>query len=349
MPLRINAPQDGVTLYNNDCLEVLKSLPDDSVDLVATDPPYFQVKKNAWDNQWADQEEFLAWMDSVLAEVWRVLKPNGSLYLFCSPRLSAQTELLIGERFRVLNQIVWRKTSGVHQRHCKEKLRAFFPGSERIVFAEHYQAEGFAKGNSGYARKCSQLKASVFAPLIEYFQQARARTGISAKAINAATGSQMCSHWFSASQWQLPSREQYQTLQQLFAEAGGLERDHQALTSEYEHLHRDYLALRTEYDDLRAQYERMRRPFAVSKEVPYTDVWDYAPVPYYPGKHPCEKPAQLMEHIILSSSRPGDLVADFFMGSGATGKAALKHGRRFLGVEFEEPCFETTCQAFGAG
>lgn len=49
-----------------------------------------------------------------------------------------------------------------------------------------------------------------------------------------------------------------------------------------------------------------------------------------------------MEHIIKASSREGDLVADFFMGSGATLKAALKYNRRVLGVEMETERFEQT-------
>ena len=50
----------------------------------------------------------------------------------------------------------------------------------------------------------------------------------------------------------------------------------------------------------------------------------------------------MMEHIIRSSSREGDLVADFFMGSGATLKAALKLNRKVLGVEFEKERFKQT-------
>lgn len=53
----------------------------------------------------------------------------------------------------------------------------------------------------------------------------------------------------------------------------------------------------------------------------------------------CEKPAELMEHIIATSSRLGDVVADFFMGSGATIKAALTLGRKAIGVELEEETY----------
>ena len=66
-------------LFNDDALAVLKTLPDNSIDLIATDPPYFRVKSCAWDNQWGSVEDYLSWLDEVLAEFWRVLKPNGSL------------------------------------------------------------------------------------------------------------------------------------------------------------------------------------------------------------------------------------------------------------------------------
>ncbi len=58
--------------------------------------------------------------------------------------------------------------------------------------------------------------------------------------------------------------------------------------------------------------------------------------------YPCEKPAEMLQQIISASSRPGDLVADFFMGSGSTVKAALALGRRAIGVELETGRFEQT-------
>ncbi|MEH6180499.1 site-specific DNA-methyltransferase, partial [Salmonella enterica subsp. enterica serovar Typhimurium] len=75
---------------------------------------------------------------------------------------------------------------------------------------------------------------------------------------------------------------------------------------------------------------------------PYTDVWTHKPVQFYPGKHPCEKPTDMLRQIINASSRPGDLVADFFMGSGSTIKAAMALGRRALGVELESERFNQT-------
>ena len=49
--------------------------------------------------------------------------------------------------------------------------------------------------------------------------------------------------------------------------------------------------------------------------------------------YPTQKPAGLMERIVRASSNPGDMIADFFCGSGTTASAAAKHGRRFIACD----------------
>ncbi len=66
------------------------------------------------------------------------------------------------------------------------------------------------------------------------------------------------------------------------------------------------------------------------------DVWTFtAPKPDEKilGKHPTQKPVALLERIVLSSTNPGDLVLDPFMGSGTTAVAACKLERRFVGLD----------------
>ena len=281
-------------------------------------------------------------MDELLSQFWRVLKPNGSLYLFCGHKLAADTEQLVRNRFNVLNHIVWAKPSGHWRRTRKESLRCYFPATERIIFAEHYQGPYQAK-TGDYVSQCRQLKNNVFTPLIEYFKQARQTLAISAKQIEQVTGKQMSSHWFGYSQWQLPSEEDYHKLQRLFAQVAAEKQQVNLLDRDYQQLISERNLLTIEYHELAAQYQLLRRYFSVSVDVKYTDVWDFSPVQYYPGKHPCEKPAAMLEHIISSSSsREGDLVADFFMGSGSTIKAAIKLNRRVLGVELEKEQYEKT-------
>lgn len=330
----------GIELFNADCLRMLKTMPDDSVDLIVTDPPYFKVKPQGWDNQWKGDEDYLRWLDCCLAEFWRVLKPNGSIYLFSGHRLASDIEIMMRNRFSILNHIIWAKPSGWWNGCNKESLRAYFPATERILFAEHYR--GPYKPD-GYARKSTELKRHVLAPLIDYFRDARSALGVTTAQIVEATGKKnMVTHWFSGSQWQLPSENDYLKLQALFNEIAVARHKSSEMATPHHQLTETYHSLNRKYLELQAEYKSLRRYFGVSAAVPYTDVWTHKPVQFYPGKHPCEKPADMLEQIINASSRPGDMVADFFMGSGSTIKAAIKLGRSAVGVELEEERFRQT-------
>ncbi|MGI6534537.1 MAG: DNA-methyltransferase [Peptococcia bacterium] len=58
------------------------------------------------------------------------------------------------------------------------------------------------------------------------------------------------------------------------------------------------------------------------------------------GKHPTQKPVQLMEFFIKVLTNEGDTVLDPFMGSGSTGVAAKKNNRNFIGIEIDDNYFQ---------
>lgn len=67
-----------------------------------------------------------------------------------------------------------------------------------------------------------------------------------------------------------------------------------------------------------------------------TDTWWMTIVPTNSKErtgYPTQKPLKLLERIVVASSKPGDLVADFFCGTGTTGVAAKRLGRRYLLVD----------------
>lgn len=66
------------------------------------------------------------------------------------------------------------------------------------------------------------------------------------------------------------------------------------------------------------------------------------------GKHPTQKPLRLLERIVLASTHPGDLVLDPFQGSGTTGVAAIRHGRRYVGIEIEGQYLDVSRQRLQA-
>lgn len=354
---------EGVTLYCGDALVVLPAaVPTASVDLAILDPPYFRLKREWWDRQWDNVPAFLQWLDRQVQEWQRVLKPNGSLYVFTYPRLAWEVESCVRQHLRVLSSITWDKWNtpgrdGWKHKAQKEALRMYWPASERIIFAEQYRAEDYALAASGYGDLCRRLREGTFAPLQEYLRGELRRAGLGQRVVLAALGlTGHDTHFFSAVQWKLPTGEQYAALRRLFRERGrtpppsygdyhraeGLGRaageaylavDHATLAAEYERLLREFQQRRADSEQPRQAYAALRRPFLASPDRPYTDVWHFQSVPQSRGKHPCEKPVPLLEHMVLTSSRPGDVVLDCFMGRASTGVAARRTGRDFIGVD----------------
>jgi len=82
-----------------------------------------------------------------------------------------------------------------------------------------------------------------------------------------------------------------------------------------------------------------RKPSQTSEETlgaPMADVWDIgiiAPIAHERVGYPTQKPEALLRRVIEAASRPGDLVADFFAGSGTTLAVAEKLGRRWIGCD----------------
>jgi DNA modification methylase len=62
------------------------------------------------------------------------------------------------------------------------------------------------------------------------------------------------------------------------------------------------------------------------------------------SEHPCPKPVEWMEWAVDLASRPGETVLDPFAGSGTTGVACIKLGRKFVGIEIEPKYFDIACK-----
>ena len=63
---------------------------------------------------------------------------------------------------------------------------------------------------------------------------------------------------------------------------------------------------------------------------------------YYKRIHPTQKPVALLEYLIKTYTKEGDLVLDFTMGGGSTGVACLKTNRKFIGIELDKNYFNIT-------
>lgn len=64
------------------------------------------------------------------------------------------------------------------------------------------------------------------------------------------------------------------------------------------------------------------------------------------GKHPTQKPTDLLKRIVLSSTNKGDLILDPFTGSSTTGLAAYYYGRNFIGIDTENQYLDLSIKRF---
>ena len=67
----------NIELYQGDCLEVIKKIPNESVDLMLTDPPYGNIIKEEWDKK--NDNPFNS---ELCKEFYRILKPTGNVYIW---------------------------------------------------------------------------------------------------------------------------------------------------------------------------------------------------------------------------------------------------------------------------
>jgi len=119
--------ENNYTLHNGNCLDVLKTLPDNSVDSIVTDPPYglsFMGKK--WDYDVPSQE--------IWEECLRVLKPGGYLLAFAGTRTQHRMAVRIEDAgFEIRDMIAWVYGSGFPKSMDVSKAIDKAAGAERTV------------------------------------------------------------------------------------------------------------------------------------------------------------------------------------------------------------------------
>ena len=157
-------------LFNKDCIEFLKTLDDESVDLVVVDPPYFEIVKNSWDNQWDSEQEYLEWCEAWTLECVRVLKPNKPIYVWGTTK----TDTFLKYKLEVLNSIkgiqyenwiIWsydwggRTKKKFARKH--EDLLVYSKGKNMDFFADNVLVERAVKTNMNIERKINLLQKYV--------------------------------------------------------------------------------------------------------------------------------------------------------------------------------------------
>ena len=296
------------TIYNQDCLQGLKLLDDNSIDLIVTDPPY-NIGKAKWDKI----DDYIEWLGTIFLECQRVLKDNGSFYFFHNDFLQMvelQNWINKNTNFVFKQLIIWNKK---------------FKGASNEGFLQGYNEVGNLRNYQKMAEYCLyytfqdetglttvMLDVNNFPTMRRYFKDLQEYIGLNKKQIIEGIGQKAdhCFRWGS-SQWDIPTPETYQELIYIF--------------------NIDKWEKFKEYESLRQEYESLRYTF--NNQKTHHSVWNYEIVKKQ--GHITPKPVELIENILKYSSNENDIVLDCFMGSGTTAIACLNTNRQYIGFELD--------------
>src|SRR5699024_7759567 len=123
---------DHVTLYHGDCMDVMASLPAESVDAIVTSPPYAMQRRSTYGG--IPESEYPAWAVAWMAEARRILKPDGSVIINIRPHIKngvisdyvLRTRLALrGDGWAELEELIWHKKDGAPMGSTSRPRRSY--------------------------------------------------------------------------------------------------------------------------------------------------------------------------------------------------------------------------------
>ena len=288
-----------------DCLDILKQLPDKCVDLVLTDPPYFEIKGEFDFGKWKNFEEYLIDVEKWAIECKRILKENGTLLWFGDEKRIAYTQIIFDKYFGLLNNLVWWKYNlrgGCFGSSGGDLIRSFPICTERILM---------------YSNDVYNLTQCVYT-IRDYIRSEiiRAKGKIILKDINTALGTATNGGGVASACLSLDKREPAMFTKEM-----------------YEKL-RIWLNDSKEYEYLRKEYEDLRRFFNNDRNL--TEVLQFNSDTKSGFGHETVKPIGLIQSLVLTCSKENDIILDPFLGSGTTAVACQNLHRNFIGIEISK-------------
>ena len=299
---------EAVTLWQGDCLELMKKIPDGSVDLVLTDPPYGTMKGAAldgWKNQTTEWDTAIDPV-KIFEQISRVLRQNGKAVLFSQEPYTSRLIISAIPSFPFAYRAMWYKN--VHANALLAKSAMVSRYEDICIFTKPHDAE------------CTNELRDYFKRVLEFIGAK------SCKEINTRLGHRKAEHCFyvtgkgkGSTQFSLCTEQTYNEIVSVF----GIDKMDGFLP--YEELAR----LNEKYT---ATFNLWQGGKSKSNVLEYKKDND--------GYHPTQKPVALLEDLIQTYSNEGNTVLDFTMGSGSTGVACVNTNRHFIGIELDEGYFD---------
>jgi len=312
-------------LILGDCLEALKKLDSDSVDLIYLDPPFFSNRNyeviwgdkgevRSFEDRWAGGvEHYIGWLKERVEQMHRVLKSTGSIFLHCDWHAGSYIQVLILDKIfgiqNFRNQIVWKRTTTHND--AKQGAKQFGRVCDFIFF--YSKNAKIAQFNTLYEEYRQEY-------ILQTYNKKDTKGLFKASDLSAAKpGGNTSYEWKGIK----PPKGRYW--------AFSIEN-----MEEFERQDKIY-------------YSSTGKPYLKHylDEMPGVTVDDFWTNCVFKSKeerigYPTQKPEALLERIIKCATNEEDIVLDPFLGGGTTIAVADRLNRQWIGIDSSVAAIKVT-------
>lgn len=357
------------TILNGNTLDILKKIPNESIDMCITSPPYWKLRDYEDEGQIGQEETFQEYIDKLISiydEVFRILKPNGSCWVNIGDVYSHNNKngvkklSLIGipDRFKIAmidkgwicrNEIIWHKPNAIPNgaknrfNNDFEKM-FFFTKSDTYYFETQYEV---AKTKDVYQKKTTSNNRNC--KYIDSSQEASVRQGMTKNRGNKVIEVRP----------NLPSQEDFVQFIRSKTSIKEIADNTNIRKTKIEHWFRrdtngfsfpsvdDWNTFKWIINDNSQEFIDMDNKLTyieyetdniyknIHKGRIKRAVWSINTKPLKKC-HFAPYPEELIETPIKACCPKGGIVIDIFMGSGTTGVVAKRLGRNYIGIEINK-------------
>ncbi len=305
---------NDLTILHGDCLELMKDIPDGSIDMILCDLPYGTIKGLQIDGYKARGENATEWDEklptfNLFSKYERILRRNGVAVLFSQEPYTTELRNHKATNIEFSYSMIWKKDHFANALLSKKAPVSYF--EDLSVFHKVHDRQ-------------------LLHPLRSYFEQVMEYMNCSScKDVNKALGHRKAEHTFyiDTMQFSLCTEKTYNELIDRF----GIDCMEGFKTF-------------AECQEIDGAFKRtFKRTFNLPDGCKYIgNVLEFKKD--YQGFHPTQKPVALLEYLVKTYTNEGDTVLDNCMGSGSTGVACVNTGRKFIGMELDKGYFDIACK-----
>jgi site-specific DNA-methyltransferase (adenine-specific) len=167
-------------IYNGDCFEIMKTIEENTIDLVLTDPPFgmsFQSNHRKEKHKKIENDDNLDWLLNWVNELKRIVKDDSHLYIFCSWHKVDIFKSELEKHFKIKNILIWEKNNT----GMGDLEGDYAPKYEMIIFCSNgvKKLKGRRDSNIVKAKKTANINHPTEKPinLMEYFIEKSSNKG----------------------------------------------------------------------------------------------------------------------------------------------------------------------------